>query len=87
MRNLILFGTLVAATAVLSSAVPRAASACCYGGYGEGYAYASPAARFAYAPWGYRSAYYPYYAAWGWRAEGYRSWGWGGRRWGWRRGR
>jgi hypothetical protein len=85
MRNLVLVGALVTATAVLSAAAPRAASGWCYGGQGDGYAYASPAYRFAYSPWGYRSAYYPSSAGWGWGGRGYRSWGWGGRRWGWRR--
>jgi hypothetical protein len=87
MRNLVLVGALVAATAVLSAAIPRAASAWGYGGYvyGSGYAYASPAERFAYSPWGYRSAYAPYDAGWGWRGYGCRSWGSSGRRWGGRR--
>ena len=87
MRKLILVGALATATAVLAAAGPHAASASCYGGYrdGDGYACASPAARFAFAPWGYRSAYHPYYAGWGWRGWGHRNWGWGGRRWGWRR--
>ena len=87
MRKLVLVAALVGATAVLSAAIPRAASAWCNGGYGYGcgYAYASPAERFAYSPWGYRSGNSPFYAGWGWRGYGYRSWGWSGRRWGWRR--
>lgn len=81
MRKLVLVGALATATAVLVAATPQAALAWCYGGY----AYASPAYRFAYSPWGYRCAYSSYYAGWGWRGWGQRSRGWGGRHWGQRR--
>jgi hypothetical protein len=74
-------GALATSTAVLAATIPQAALAGCYGGYGYGYAYASPAYRFAYSPWGYRSAYYPHYAGWGWRGWGHRHSGWGWRRW------
>jgi len=86
MRKLLLLSVLVTATAVLCAAIPRAASAWCCGGYGSGYAYATPAERFAYSPWGYRSAYSGYFAGWGWRNGGYRNGGWGHRRWASRRG-
>ena len=72
MRKLFLVSAIFAGTALLSAAIPRPVLAWCYGSYA--YACASPAERFAYSPWGYRSAYYPYYAG-----RGYRSWAWGAR--------
>jgi hypothetical protein len=72
MRKLVLVSVIVAGTASLSAAISPPVLARCSGSYG--YACATPAERFAYSPWGYRSAYYPYYAG-----RGYRSWAWAAR--------
>ena len=57
MRKLVLVSAIVAGTASLSGVMPRPVLAWCYGSYA--YACASPAERFAYSPWGYRSALLP----------------------------
>jgi hypothetical protein len=84
MRKLALVGFVALGTGLFAGETPTLASAWCYGG--PEYIHASPAQRFAYSPWGYRSCAQPYYGATsGWRGWGDRRWGSGGKRWGWGR--
>jgi len=86
MRKLVVLGLVVAGAAVGTAATFHPARAGCHGGYLYDYYCASPAYRFALAPWGYRTAPQAYDAAgWSWRGWGTRGRGWSGRRVGWRR--
>jgi hypothetical protein len=86
MRKLVVLGLVVAGAAVGTAATFHPARAGCHGEYLYDYYCASPAYRFALAPWGYRTAPQAYDAAgWSWRGWGTRGRGWSDRRVGWRR--
>ena len=86
MRKLVVLGLVVAGAALGGAVTFQPARAGCHGGYLYDYYCASPAYRFALAPWGYRTAPQAYDAAgWNWRGWGSRGRGWSDRRVGWRR--